>query len=107
MITIHQGISKFDQELLNSAVVPDCLASTLQVVEFGTVEELEPNLSLAKFFMENGMVLERMSFSLGFGWKSRSKFIEEFKEKLYSFKEARVSDVKVRTMFLICDFVPA
>ncbi|XP_045801094.1 uncharacterized protein LOC123894966 [Trifolium pratense] len=60
---IFEGISKFDQDLLNSAVVPDCLASTLQVVEFGIVEELEPNLSLAKFFMENGMVLERMSFS--------------------------------------------
>jgi hypothetical protein len=78
MITIHQGISKFDQELLNSAVVPICLASTLQVVKFGTVVELEHNLSLAKYFMENGMVLERMSFSLA---------NEEFKEKLYSFKK--------------------
>ncbi|WJX72585.1 hypothetical protein P8452_56450 [Trifolium repens] len=84
---VFQGISKFDQELLNSAVVPICLASTLQVVKFGTVVELEHNLSLAKYFMENGMVLERMSFSLEYWHWCREELIEEFKEKLYSFKK--------------------
>ncbi|CAJ2659479.1 unnamed protein product [Trifolium pratense] len=82
---IFKGISKFDQELLNSAVVPGCLASTLQVVKFGNVHGLEHELFLAKFFMENGMVLERMSFS-AVRWRGE-KLIEEFKEKLYSFKK--------------------
>jgi hypothetical protein len=48
------------------------------VVKFKNVCGLEHVLFLAKYFMENGMVLERMSFSLA---------NEEFKEKLYSFKK--------------------
>ncbi|KAK2368291.1 hypothetical protein QL285_081496 [Trifolium repens] len=86
-------ISKFDQELMNSAVVPDCLASTLKVVKFGNVYGDEHEVFLAKFFMENGMVLERISFSLvrRFSLVNRrwqgEELIEEFKEKLYSFKK--------------------
>ncbi|KAJ1383996.1 Leucine-rich repeat domain superfamily [Sesbania bispinosa] len=34
---LFKEVSKFDIELLNSAAVPDCLASTLQVVKFGKV----------------------------------------------------------------------
>ncbi|RHN74792.1 putative FBD domain-containing protein [Medicago truncatula] len=78
-----KGISEFNEELLNSAVVPDCLTSSLQVVKFGTVHGSENELRLAKFFMENGVVLERTSFSL----YGKSTVIEEFKEKLYSFKK--------------------
>ncbi|CAI8619668.1 unnamed protein product [Vicia faba] len=53
------GILKFNHELLNSAAVPDCLTS----------------------------MLERMSFSLAYAELVESKVIEEFKEKLYSFKK--------------------
>ncbi|MCI15069.1 F-box/FBD/LRR-repeat protein [Trifolium medium] len=84
---MYSGISKFDQELLNCPVVPDCLTSTLKVVKFGNVRGLEHELFLAKLFMENGIVLERMSFSLANAELSKSKVIEEFKEKLYSFKK--------------------
>ncbi|GAU27358.1 hypothetical protein TSUD_55110 [Trifolium subterraneum] len=80
-------ISKFKHELLNSAVVPDCFASSLKVVKFEHVYGLEHELFLAKFFMENGMVLERMSFSLVYWHWRREELIEEFKEKLYSFKK--------------------
>ncbi|WJX67926.1 hypothetical protein P8452_52348 [Trifolium repens] len=80
-------LSKFIQELLDSAVVPDCLTSTLQVVKFENVRGTKHELFLAKYFMENGMVLERMSFSLANAELSKSKVIEEFKEKLYSFKK--------------------
>jgi hypothetical protein len=44
-------------------------------------------LLLAKFFTEDGTILERMSFSLTYGCKSKAKVIEEFKEELYSFKK--------------------
>lgn len=81
----NQGISKFDQELLNSTLVPDCLASTLQVVKFERVNGYEHELCLAKFLMEKGMVLERMSFVLANQALGKSKMMEEFKEKLFSF----------------------
>ncbi|KAK2422820.1 hypothetical protein QL285_033322 [Trifolium repens] len=82
---LFKGISKFDQELLNSALVPDCLTSTLQVVKFENVYGSDHELFLAKYFMENSMVLERMSFSC-VSW-CKEELIEEFKEKLYSFKK--------------------
>ncbi|XP_058740944.1 F-box/FBD/LRR-repeat protein At5g22660-like [Vicia villosa] len=84
---VLKEISKFDQELLNSAAVPECLASSLQVVKFGRVYGSEHELFLAKYFMENGAVLERMSFCILSAWLSKSKAIEEFKEKLYGFKK--------------------
>lgn len=62
-MTNHQGISKVDQDLFNSAVVPHCLASTLRVVKFGSFNRDEHELCLAKYFMENCVVLEKMSFS--------------------------------------------
>ncbi|XP_058773564.1 F-box/LRR-repeat protein At4g14103-like [Vicia villosa] len=82
-----KGISKFDQELLNSTSVPDCLASTLHVVKFERVNGYEHELFLAKFFMEKGMVLERMSFVLANQALGKSKMMEEFKEKFFSFKK--------------------
>jgi hypothetical protein len=53
-------------------------------VKFGTFQELENALFLASFFLENGMVLERMSFSF-YDERRKSTVIEELKEKLYSF----------------------
>ena len=82
-----QGVSKFEQELLNTAAVPACLAATLQAVRFEKVHGLEHELCLAKFLMENGVVLERMSFSLVSARLGKSKIIQEFKEKLFSFKK--------------------
>jgi hypothetical protein len=67
--------------------VPNCLASTLQVVKFGNLHGHEHELFLAKYLMENGIVLERMSFYIANAWQIDSKVIEEFKEKLYSFKK--------------------
>ncbi|KAL5052753.1 hypothetical protein RYX36_033435 [Vicia faba] len=81
------GILKFNHELLNSAAVPDCLTSSFQVVKFGYVRGYEHELLLAKYLMGNGIVLERMSFSLAYAELVESKVIEEFKEKLYSFKK--------------------
>ena len=86
-MTDHQGlVSKFDKELLNAAVVPDCLQYTLEVVKFGQVQGHEHELCLAKFVMENGLVLKRMSFSIA-ARLGNPKAIEEFKEKLFSFKK--------------------
>ena len=83
----HQGlVSKFDKELLNDAVVPDCLQYTLEVVKFGEVRGHEHEVSLVKFVMENGSVLKRMGFSVATRL-GKSKAIEEFKEKLFSFKK--------------------
>ncbi|XP_058732190.1 F-box/FBD/LRR-repeat protein At3g14710-like [Vicia villosa] len=82
-----KGILEFNHELLNPAAVPNCLTSTLQVVKFGCVRGNENELLLAKYLMENGTVLERMSFSLARAELVKSKVIEEFKEKLYSFKK--------------------
>ncbi|KAJ1378488.1 FBD domain [Sesbania bispinosa] len=73
---LFKEVSKFDVELLNSAVVPDCLASTLQVVKFGKVHGYEHELYLAKFVMENGLVLERMSFSLASHGLGKSKVMK-------------------------------
>ncbi|KAK2422882.1 hypothetical protein QL285_033377 [Trifolium repens] len=82
-----KGILEFDPELLNSTPVPDCFASTLQVVKFAKVGGYEHELCLAKYFMENGKLLERMSFSLASQALGKSKIMEEFKEKLFSFKK--------------------
>ncbi|RYR29882.1 hypothetical protein Ahy_B01g054482 [Arachis hypogaea] len=58
----------------------------LKVVKFGEVHGLEHELWLAKFVMENGLVLKRMSFSVP-SWLGNFNAIEEFKEKLFSFKK--------------------
>ncbi|KAK7244065.1 hypothetical protein RIF29_38883 [Crotalaria pallida] len=81
---VFKGLSKFDQELLNSASVPDCFVSTLQMVKIGRVHGYDHELCFAKFVMENGLVLERLNFgALPYNLKA----IEEFKEKLFSFKK--------------------
>lgn len=69
--------------------MPECLTSSLQIVKFENVNGCEQELYLAKLFLENGTVLERMSFSHGRCYlaKSNKNVIEEFKEKLFSFKK--------------------
>ncbi|CAK8579437.1 unnamed protein product [Lathyrus sativus] len=84
---VFEEILEFNHELLNSAAVPDCLTYTFQVVKFGYVRGYEHEFLLAKYLMENGTVLERMSFSFDHPELVKSKAIEEFKEKLYSFKK--------------------
>jgi hypothetical protein len=56
-------------------------------VKFGNLHGHEHELFLAKYLMENGIALERISFSIANAWQIDSKVIEEFKEKLYSFKK--------------------
>ncbi|QCE10979.1 hypothetical protein DEO72_LG10g2212 [Vigna unguiculata] len=84
---LFKGVSIFDTEVLNSVAVPDCLTSTLQVVKFHKLHGCEHELCLAKFFMENGLALERISFYLVSHRLGKSKIMEEFKEKLFSFKK--------------------
>ncbi|MED6118155.1 hypothetical protein PIB30_000137 [Stylosanthes scabra] len=83
---------KSDKALLESAdVVPDCLRYTLQVVKFRDFLGNERELCLAKFLMENGYVLKKMSFSLSFFVESED--IEELKEKLFALKKCSISTV--------------
>lgn len=84
----YRGISKFNKGLLDSAVVLDCFTSTLQVVKFHKMHGFEHELCLARFIMENSLVLQRMSFFLSSYSLGNSKVIEEFKEKLFSVKKA-------------------
>jgi len=79
-----QGIPKFEEELLSSAVVPDSLAS-LHVVKFEEVNGDNHEIFLAKFFMENAMILEKMCFSFASQILDKDEVMEEFKEKLSSF----------------------
>jgi hypothetical protein len=76
-----QGIRTFAEELLSSAVVPDFLASP-HVVKFEEVNGDDHELFLANFFMENGMILERMCFSADSQILDKYEMMQEFKEKL-------------------------
>ncbi|CAI8618244.1 unnamed protein product [Vicia faba] len=58
------GILKFNHELLNSAAVPDCLTSSLQVVKFGYVRGYEHELLLAKYLTTYSSSLHPSSSSL-------------------------------------------
>jgi len=86
----HQGIHKFAEELLSTVAVPGCLAS-LHVVKFEEVNGDDHELFLANFFRENGMILERMCFSVAS--KIKYEVMEEFK-KLYAFCNFTYVDVE-------------
>ncbi|KAK7272620.1 hypothetical protein RJT34_29338 [Clitoria ternatea] len=91
---VFKRISELDKEFLDSAIVPDCLRSTLKVVKFGLVNGREEEVNLAKFLIENGLVLQRLSFShSGFRRIYQSKAVEEFKEKIFSFKKGFSSGI--------------
>jgi len=84
----EQKLPKFAKEVLNLAVVPECLTSTLQIVNFEKVDGDEQELLfLAEFFLEKGKMLERMSFFFDNPRLAKSKAVKEFKEKVYSFKQ--------------------
>jgi len=80
---------KFSEERLSSAAVPECLAS-LHVVKFEEVNGNDHDLFLAKFFMKNCMILERMCFSFA-EIMDKDEVMEEFKEKYYSFHSDSVA----------------
>lgn len=82
----HQRIIQFDMELLNSASVPDCFLSTLEMVKFGNFRGNEHELNLAKFLMENTLVLERLSVFPT--WMLFGLNLENAKEKLFSFRKS-------------------
>ncbi|KAF7822568.1 F-box/FBD/LRR-repeat protein [Senna tora] len=54
---------KFDEELLDSAIVPNCLSDSLKEFKLTELTWSEDDLHLAKYVMENGLVLELLSFS--------------------------------------------
>jgi hypothetical protein len=85
-MVFRQGINGYTKERLNSAVVPRCFAS-LHAVVFVDVDGAEHELYLAKFFMQNCMMLQRMHFykySQSQG-PDEAEALEEFSNKLYSF----------------------
>lgn len=75
----------FDAMLLNSATVPHCLLSTLKVLKFEIFIHCKHLLSMAKFFIENGQVLERISFRHG--------YLKIDKEKILSIKKSSSSAI--------------
>ncbi|MED6118158.1 hypothetical protein PIB30_000140 [Stylosanthes scabra] len=82
-----------DKALLESAgVVPDCLRYTLQVVKFRDFCGDEHELCFAKFVMEKGSVLKKMSFSLSHLFV-KSEDIEELKEKLFALRKCLTSTI--------------
>jgi hypothetical protein len=83
----EQETPTFSKELLTLAVVPDCLKSALQIVNFENVNGDEQELFFAEFVLKNSKVLERMTFSFINQKLAKSKAMKEFKEKLYSFKK--------------------
>ncbi|AES93698.1 FBD protein [Medicago truncatula] len=79
MIHFSYHTKTSQEDRLSSAVVPECLAS-LYVVKFKEVIGDDHDLFLAKFFIENGMILEMMMcFSV-----ASQEVMVEFKKKLYS-----------------------
>jgi len=66
--------------------MPKCFAS-LEDVKFLDVDGVEHELFLAKFLMENCMMLQRMSFVVDGQSQSThdAKVLKEYEEKLYSF----------------------
>jgi hypothetical protein len=69
---------------LSSADVPKRLAF-LHVVKFEEVIGDDLELSLAKYFLDNGRCLEKICFSLSSQIEDKDEVVEEIKEKLQSF----------------------
>lgn len=78
-----QEISEFDTELFDSTLVPYCLLNTIEAVKLGIFKGHDYELCLAKFVMENGLALKRLSFY----WYSHQLKCKKLrvKEKLFSF----------------------
>ncbi|AES68891.2 F-box/RNI superfamily protein, putative [Medicago truncatula] len=78
---VSGGIHEFAEERLNSAVVPKCFAS-LEDVKFD-IDGVQHELFLAKFFMENCMMLQRIALLVDS--RQDAEVLKEYEEKLYSF----------------------
>lgn len=72
----------FDGMLMNFATVPHCLLYTLKVLKFKKSVGHERGLSIAKYILENGQVLERINFCL---------CSQEAQEKVLLFKKSSSS----------------
>jgi len=90
----HQGIYKYAKEILSSDDVPHCLAYSLQVVKFEKVNGDKHELLLAKYFIENGMMIEELGFSIASQRLDQYKVAKEFKEMVFPFKK--------RSIFFYC-----
>ncbi|KAI4333446.1 hypothetical protein L6164_018259 [Bauhinia variegata] len=84
LVLLH-GVSKFDNDLFSSALVPSCFLSSLKVFQFGGFNVYDHELSLARFVMANAAVLERMSISAAFWLRYSDTNIEKVKEQLLTF----------------------
>ncbi|XP_045808367.1 FBD-associated F-box protein At5g22730-like [Trifolium pratense] len=91
---VLKGLHNFDKEFLSSAGVPHCLISSLQIVKFEKVNGDKHEIFLAKYFIENGMMMEELGFSIASQRPDKSKVVEEFKEMVYPFKK--------RSLFIYC-----
>lgn len=80
--TLVLKVIYYDGMLLNSAIVPHCLLSTLKVLKFEKFVGHEHGLSIAKFCIENGQVLERIRFTF---------CALKIQKKLLSFKKSSSS----------------
>jgi hypothetical protein len=94
IINHNQGLHNFDKEFLSSAGVPHCLISSLQIVKFEKVNGDKHEMFLAKYFIENGMMLEELGFSIASQRPDKSEVVKEFKEMVYPFKK--------RSLFIYC-----
>jgi len=90
----HQGIHKFAKGILSSDDVPHCLVHSLQVVKFEKVNGDKHELLLLKYFIENGMMIEELGFSIASQRLNQSKVAKEFKEMVLPFKK--------RSIFFYC-----
>ncbi|XP_058756500.1 F-box/FBD/LRR-repeat protein At3g14710-like [Vicia villosa] len=80
--TLVLKVIYFDGMLMNFATVPHCLLFTLKVLKFKKSVGHERGLSIAKYILENGQVLERINFCL---------CSQEAQEKVLSFKKSSCS----------------
>lgn len=79
-------MSNFDEQLLDSAIMPDYIAN-LKIVKLGELNGYDDELCLAKFVMENAVVLQQLSFSPTLSLRHSQSDMKRVKEKLLSFKK--------------------
>ncbi|KAI5412178.1 F-box/FBD/LRR-repeat protein At3g14710 isoform X2 [Lathyrus oleraceus] len=80
--TLVLKVIYFDGMLMDFATVPHCLLHTLKVLKFKKSVGHVRGLSIAKYILENGQVLERINFCL---------CSKEAQEKVLSFKKSSTS----------------
>ncbi|KAK7257114.1 hypothetical protein RIF29_30844 [Crotalaria pallida] len=84
-LVLNHATAPFDYDLFASAMVPHCFLSSLEVV---LIREFEPHhLHLAKFVIENAVVLEHMTISTFMMWRRSVAEMQNIKEELFSFPQ--------------------